>query len=47
MNKCINCRYFCSYHDLYEDELEDDDCGICEKTDRHKNHDDICDIEEV
>jgi len=26
---CLRCKWFYSYEDIYEDELEDYDCGKC------------------
>lgn len=35
-NNCTKCRYFTSYRDSYEDELEPIDMGFCSK-DMHDN----------
>lgn len=28
---CKNCKYYCSFADLYEDELDDNETGRCQK----------------
>jgi len=42
--KCKDCPEFTSYRSRYEDPLEDEDSGICEKDQEHTNWEEECRI---